>query len=64
MFSFDPAVPETKINEGQVWSNLTDYVMNNSVVALPEMHGSETQQLSEKKNTMNVNAWLSDMPSH
>lgn len=64
MFSFDPAVPETKINEGQVWPNLTDYAMNNSVVALPdnmEMRGSQTQQLSEKKSMMGVNVWLSDM---
>lgn len=33
-----PAVPETKINEGQVaiWPNFTDYAMNNSVVALSD----------------------------
>lgn len=52
MFSFDPAVPENKINEGQVWPNLTDYAMNNSVVALPdnmEMRGSQRQHLSEKR---------------
>lgn len=48
-----PAVPETKINEGQVWPNFTDYAMNNSVVALPDntkMRASQTQQLSEKEH--------------